>query len=95
MISRRIRQKHHGRRRNQEQLSISITQERIKWARKREQEYSGQSKKAVLTEWRKRWHNERARKASWPESIAALKQPTQSSLKIYSKLKKAESLVLF
>ena len=50
MISRRIRQKHHGRRRNQEQLSISITQERIKWARKREQEYSGQSKKAVLTE---------------------------------------------
>ena len=25
----------------------------------------------------------------------ALKQPTQSSLKIYSKLKKAESLVLF
>ncbi len=49
----------------------------------------------MLTEWRKRWHDERVQKASWPESIAALKQPTQSSLKLYSKLKKAESSVLF
>ena len=55
-ISRRIRRKCHGRR-NQERPSISVAQERIKWARQREQEYSGQSKKAVLTEWRKRWHN--------------------------------------
>ena len=49
----------------------------------------------MLTEWQKRWHNKQVQKASWPESIAALKQPTQSSLKLYSKLKKAESLVLF
>ena len=49
----------------------------------------------MLTEWRKRWHNKQVQKASWPESITALKQPTQSSLKIYSKLKKTESLVLF
>ena len=93
-ISRRIRRKRRGRG-NQERPSKSVAQERIKWARQREQEYGGQSKKAVLTEWRKRWHDERARKASWPESIAALKQPTQSSLKLYSKLKKAESSVLF
>jgi hypothetical protein len=93
-ISRRIRRKRRGRG-NQERPSKSVAQERIEWARQREQEYGGQSKKAVLTEWRKRWHDERARKASWPESIAALKQPTQSSLKLYSKLKKAESLVLF
>ena len=39
-ISRRIRQKRRGRRRNQEQPSISVAQERIKWARQREQEYS-------------------------------------------------------
>jgi hypothetical protein len=45
----------------------------------------------VLTEWRKRWHEERGRKASWPESIAALNQPSQSCLKLYSQLKKAES----
>jgi hypothetical protein len=35
------------------------------------------------------------RKASWPESIAALDQPSQSCLKLYSQLKKAESLALF
>ena len=91
-ISRRIRRKSRGRR-NQERQSVA--QERIEWARQREQEHGNQSKKAVLTEWRKRWHDERVRKASWPESIAALKQPTQGSLKLYSKLKKAESSVLF
>jgi hypothetical protein len=42
-----------------------------------------------------RWHKEQGRKASWPESIAALDQPSQSCLKLYSQLKKAESLVLF
>jgi ribose 1,5-bisphosphokinase PhnN len=40
IISRRIRQKRCGRG-NQEQLSKSVAQERIKWARKREQEYGG------------------------------------------------------
>jgi hypothetical protein len=49
----------------------------------------------VLTEWRERWHKEQGRKASWPESIAALDQPSQSCLKLYSQLKKAESSVLF
>ena len=39
MISRRIRQKRRGRRRKQEQPSISVVQERIEWARQREQEY--------------------------------------------------------
>jgi hypothetical protein len=73
----------------------SVTQERIEWARQREQEYGCQSKKAVLAEWRERWHEERGRKASWPESIAALDQPSQSPLKLYSQLKKAESLALF
>ena len=53
-ISRRIRRKSRGRR-NQERQSVA--QERIEWARQREQEHSNQSKKAVLTEWRKRWHN--------------------------------------
>jgi hypothetical protein len=38
---------------------------------------------------------ERGRKASWPESIAALNQPSQSCLKLYSQLKKAESLAFF
>jgi hypothetical protein len=49
----------------------------------------------VLTEWRERWHKEQGRKASWPESIAALDQPSQSCLKLYSQLKKAESSALF
>src|SRR5437667_566860 len=49
MISRRIRRKRRGRRRNQERPSISVAQERIEWARQREQEYGVQSKKAVLT----------------------------------------------
>jgi hypothetical protein len=73
----------------------SATQERIEWARQREQEYGCQGKKAVLTEWRKRWHEERGRKASWPESIATLDQPSQSCIKLYSQLKKSESLALF
>jgi hypothetical protein len=42
----------------------------------------------VLTEWRERWHEERGRKASGPESIAALNQPSQSCLKLYSQLKR-------
>jgi hypothetical protein len=42
-----------------------------------------------------RWHEERGRKASWPESIAALDQPSQSCLKLYSQFKKAESSVHF
>jgi hypothetical protein len=67
---------------------MSVTQERIDWARQREQEYGCQSRKAVLTEWRERWHEERGRKASWPESIAALDQPSQSCLKLYSQLKR-------
>jgi hypothetical protein len=74
---------------------VSVTQGKIEWARQREQEYSCQSKKAVLTEWRERWHKEQGRKASWPESIAALDQPSQSCLKLYSQLKKAESSALF
>jgi hypothetical protein len=49
----------------------------------------------VLAEWRKRWHEEQGRKASWPESIAALDQPFQICLKLYSQLKKAESSALF
>jgi hypothetical protein len=73
----------------------SVTQERIEWARQREQEYGCQSKKALLAEWRERWHEERGRKVSWPESIAALDQPSQSPLKLYSQLKKAESLAIF
>jgi hypothetical protein len=74
---------------------VSVTQEKIEWARQREQEYSCQSKKAVLIEWRERWHKEQGRKASWPESIAALNQPSQSCLKLYSQLKKAESSAFF
>jgi hypothetical protein len=49
----------------------------------------------MLSEWRERWHHERARKRSWPESVAALGQPDRSSLKLYGQLKKAESSVLF
>jgi hypothetical protein len=64
-------------------------------ATQREQEHGGQGRKAVLSEWRKRWHQERARKASWPESVAALRQLDKSSLKLYSQLKKAESSALF
>jgi hypothetical protein len=49
----------------------------------------------VLTKWTERWHKERGYKASWLKSIAALNQPSQSGLKLYSQLKKAESLALF
>jgi hypothetical protein len=44
---------------------------------------------------RKKWHEEQGRKASWLESIAAVDQPSQSCLKLYSQLKKAESSALF
>jgi hypothetical protein len=74
---------------------MSVTQGKIDWSRQREQEYGCQGRKAVLTEWRKRWHEERDRKASWLESIAALNQPSQSCLKLYSQLKKAKNSALF
>jgi hypothetical protein len=74
---------------------VSATQGKIEWARQREEEYSCQSRKAVLIEWRERWHKERGYKTSWPESIAALDQSFQSCLKLYNQLKKAESLALF
>ena len=70
-------------------------QERLDWAACRAEEHGGQGKKAILSEWRKRWHLELGRKASWPESVAALRQPNPSSLKLYSQLKKAESSALF
>ena len=73
----------------------SVTQEKIDWARQREQEYGCQSRKAVLIKWTERWHKERGSKASWPESIATLDQPSQSGLKLYNQLKKAESSALF
>jgi hypothetical protein len=74
---------------------VSVTQGKIEWARQREQEYSCQSRKAVLIKWRERWHKKQGHKASWPESIAALDQPSQSCLKLYSQLKKAENSALF
>ena len=73
----------------------SVAQERLNWVKQRELEYGSQGRKAVLSEWRKRWHQEHASKASWPQSVAAVGQPDQSSLKLYSQLKKAESSVLF
>ncbi len=93
----RLRRKRRRRRpTRQEQLTqASIAQGRLAWATQREQEHGGQGRKAVLSEWRKRWHQERARKVSWPESVAALGQPDKSSLKLYGQLKKAESSALF
>jgi hypothetical protein len=49
----------------------------------------------VLTEWKRRWRQDQASKQSWPESIAAKGEPNRASLKLYSKLKKAESSALF
>jgi hypothetical protein len=92
MIRGRLRRR---RRKRAQPAQVSVTQGRIEWARQREQEYGCQTRKAVLTEWRKRWHEERGRKANWTESIAALSQPSQSCLKLYSQLKKAESSALF
>jgi hypothetical protein len=69
---------------NLQPAQVSVTQGKIEWARQQEQEYSCQSRKAVLTEWRERWHKEQGCKASWPESITALDQPSQSCLKLYS-----------
>ena len=42
---------------------MEIVQERLAWVAKREQEW-GQDKKAVLAEWRARWHKERRQKRS-------------------------------
>ena len=94
---RRLRRKRRGRgpTRQEQLIRAGVAQERLAWATQREQEHGGQGRKAVLSEWRKRWHQERARKASWPESVAALWQPDKSSLKLYSQLKKAESSALF
>ena len=80
----------------QEQANlVGVAQEKLNWATQREQEHGSQGRKAILSEWRKRWHQERTRKESWPESVAALGQPDGSSLKLYGQLKKAESSVLF
>jgi hypothetical protein len=49
MIRGRLRRR---RRQRAQPAPVSVTQEKIEWARQREQEYSCQSKKAVLTEWR-------------------------------------------
>jgi hypothetical protein len=73
----------------------SIAQEAINWAAQRELELGGQGKKAVLSEWKIRWHKQQASTTSRPESIAARGEPDQSSLKLYSQLKKAESSALF
>lgn len=56
-------------------------------------ELGSQGKKAVLAEWRQRWHRQTCR-TSWPESVAALSEPSKSTLKLYSQLKKAQSSAL-
>jgi hypothetical protein len=80
---------------NKEAGPLCIAQERLNWANQREAELGGLGPKAVLTEWKRQWHQEQARGASWPESVAAHGEPSRASLKLYSKLKKAESSALF
>ena len=80
----------------QEQANlVGAAQEKLNWAIQREQEHGRQGRKAILSEWRQRWHQEHTKKESWLESVAALRQPDRSSLKLYSQLRKAKSSVLF
>jgi hypothetical protein len=91
-------QRRHRRRtqqRKEQAEPICIAQERLTWATQRESELGSTGKKAALTEWKRRWHQEQTSRTSWPESVAALGEPSKSTLKLYSQLKKAESSVLF
>ena len=96
-IRRRLQRRRRRRTQSREEQNRPqcIAQERLNWATQREAELGGQGRKAVLTEWKRRWQRERASGTSWPESVAALEEPSTSTLKLYSQLKKAESSVLF
>ena len=74
---------------------LCIAQEQLNWATQRETELCSQGRKAVLAKWKRRWRQEQARRTSWAESIAALREPGKANLKLYGQLKKAESSVLF
>ena len=90
------RRRRRGTQQREEQAKPAcVAQERLEWATQREAELGSTGRKAVLTEWKRRWHQEQTRRTSWPESVAARGEPSKASIKLYSKLKKAESSALF
>lgn len=97
MIKGRLRQRHRRTityTRQKQPDHTSVAQETINQTAKKELELGSQGRKTVLLE-RKRYCEGQASTTSWLESIAALGQPDQSSLKLYNQLKKAKSSALF
>jgi hypothetical protein len=76
--------------------TLTVDQERLAWAEKREQDLGEGSKKATRTEWGRRWvQGKREGGRGWHVSLAKDGQPKPKNFKLYSKLKKAESSVVF
>jgi hypothetical protein len=78
-----------------ERAEHMLISEKIGWVNRREQELGGQGKGVVLAEWRGRWLQEQTSIPSWPESVAAHSRPNYKSLRLYDRLRKAESSVFF
>jgi len=75
---------------------LTVGQERLAWAEKRAQDLGEGSKKATATEWGRRWAQERrGGRGGWHVSLAKDGRPRPNNIKLYSKLKKAESSAVF
>jgi hypothetical protein len=89
------------RKKRQEQLqsgaaTLTVGQERLAWAEKREQDLGEESKKATSAEWGRRWvQGRRGGRGGWQVSLAKDGRPRPKNIKLYSKLKKAESSAVF
>jgi len=95
LIRGRLQRRRKTQRRIEQAEPICVAQERLTWATQRELKLGCTGRKAVLTEWKRQWRQEQTSATSWPESIAALGEPSKSTLKLYGQLKKAESTALF
>ena len=74
-------------------LIVPVIQAKLDWALSRERALGTDSKKAVLQEWRAKWHSG-LRRRRWFPSIAATERPSACRLKLHERLKKAESSAL-
>jgi exonuclease III len=92
MISSRLRRQRQRLARTPPQV-VPVIQEKLNWALTRERTLGSISEKAVLQEWRQRWHRQQQQRRRWC-SQAAEEEPDADRLKLHIELKKAESSVL-
>ena len=94
-IGSRLRRKKMQRRGQVVTARLTVGQERLSWAEKREQDL-GEGSKATSAEWGRRWvQGRRGGRGGWHVSLAKDGQPRPKNVKLYSKLKKAESSAVF